>query len=132
MLGVTLFFGTTYLFNNKKHIPSETKPPVASGQNPVSKIINVDDLAKNPEKFQGTILLRAVVAGINKSKGIFSIIDCREFEEEGILTCPDAVILPVKFDKAPPKPKSKVNITGRVTRNKKGLIIEAKHVEVIQ
>ena len=109
----------------------------AEGEEPISsakiaqKIINVDELAENPEAFQGDIVLHGVVAGVNKSKGVFGVIDAREFKSCGVLSCA-RFTLPVKYTKRAPELKSFVNISGRLTKDEKGMLVVARKVEVIK
>jgi hypothetical protein len=94
-------------------------------------VVEVDDLAAKPEDFSGEVVLKGVVAGVNKETSVFGIIDAREFEECGVLTCPKNLV-PVKFDGKIPAVKTIVNITGEILRNDKGLVFEAKAVDVIK
>ncbi len=61
---------------------------------------------------------------------MFGVIDFREFESCGTLSCAKTV-LPVRFSGALPEPKAVVEIAGSLVRGKKGLLIEAKSVEVM-
>lgn len=131
LAGIFVVVGIMYSFIREKHKPVDNVTAVAARPNESSKVVHVDELAKNPENFKGEIVLRGVVAGVKESEGIFGIVDCREFQVEGII-CPDDVILPVRFSGDLPKPKAMVEITGQVIRDKNGLIIEAKRVEVMQ
>ncbi len=124
--------GITYAFVRGTDEPAA--PPLAAAVKPAaaSKVVHVDDLAKRPDDFKGDIVLRGVVAGVKPSKGVFGIIDSREFEScGGVLTCAEN-ILPVKFSGALPEPKAVVEITGRMVRGEKGLVIEANRVEAVQ
>lgn len=94
-------------------------------------VVQVDDLAKAPENHQGEVLLRGVVSGVNEAESVFAVIDAREFEACGVLTCA-AYVIPVVFSGELPKPKSSVEITGKVVRGEKGMAFEAKTVEVSQ
>ena len=92
-------------------------------------VVQVDALAEHPDRFNGEIVLRAAVAGVNEAEKVFGVIDAREFESCGRVDCCDKDILPVKFAGEFPKPKTIVRITGRVSRSEKGLIFDARRVE---
>ena len=130
LAGIVVITGIAYSFIREKDVPADVVPPVTAGADTSSKIVQVDDLARNPGEFKGEIVLRAVVVGVRKSKGVFGVIDSREFESCGTLSCAKS-ILPVKFSGRLPEPKAVVVITGQMVRGEKGLIIEAKRVEVV-
>ncbi|NIA21625.1 MAG: hypothetical protein GWP05_06605 [Anaerolineaceae bacterium] len=129
LAAVVVAAGITYSFIRQEDGPVDRGPPVTAGPDSSSKIVQVDDLAKSPEDFKGRIVLRAVVVGLKESEGVFGVIDSREFESCGRLTCAET-ILPVRFSGRLPGLKTVVEITGRVVRGEKGLIIDAEGVEV--
>ncbi len=90
--------------------------------------VHVDDLADSPEKFKGEIVLRAVVSAVKKPQGVFAVIDSREFESCGVLTCAKNN-LPVKFSGKLPQPRTVVEITGEVVESDKGLVFAARLVD---
>lgn len=100
-------------------------------QTAAHKIISVKELAANPAAFSGNIILRGVVAGVNKSQKIFGIIDLSEFKSCGTLLCA-RYTLPVKYSGNPPEVKSIVKISGRLIKNHRGLIIEAGNIQVVK
>lgn len=132
LAGIVVAGGITYSFIHGRSVTADGKPPVAAKRDGPAAVLQVDDLARNPEDFKGDIILQAVVAGVKKSKGVFGVIDRREFEEEGTLNCPDAIVVPVKFGGSLPDLKTLVEITGRVVRTEKGLIIDARQVKVVR
>ncbi len=95
------------------------------------KIINVNELAANPAAFYGNIMLRGVVAGVNKAQKIFGVIDVSEFKSCGTLLCA-RYTLPVKYSGNPPELKSLVNISGRLIKNSRGMIIEARNIQAVK
>ncbi len=131
LAGGVVVAGITYSFVRKNDKPLDKPTPAAVTPNESSKVVHVDELAKSPEGFRGEFVLRGVVAGVRKDQGVFGVIDSREFESCGVLTCA-ANTIPVKFDGALPAPKTIVEITGRVVRGDRGLVIEAKRVEVVK
>ena len=139
--GVVLVVGITYAFVNhpertvvqsaaaEEMVHTEEEASRAVGvPEEVVEVMNVDELAEAPEKFPSEVTLRAVVAGVNESEGVFSVIDSREFEKCGVLTCA-RYYLPVKVEGELPKPKALLEITGKVVRSEKGLVFEANQME---
>jgi hypothetical protein len=96
-----------------------------------SPIVHVDELAERPSEHAGEIALRGVVARVSQDAGLFSVIDSREFESCGTVTCAEHY-LPVKFSGEIPKPKTIVQLTGRTIKTEKGLLFEAERLEVVQ
>lgn len=96
-----------------------------------TEIIHVDDLAQRLGAYQGELTLSAVVAGVNQSEGVISVIDSREFETCGTLDCARNYI-PVKMSGELPKPKTRLQITGRIARTNKGLVFESGRVETVK
>ncbi len=127
--GIVVAGGIYYAFRR-----SEGKPgPLAVVQKTKETVkpVYVDELAKNPEKFPGEFVLRGLVAGVKKSAGVFGLVDSREFELCGVVTCSKNII-PVKFNGKLPLPETTVNITGRMIQGKKGRIIAARRVELVK
>jgi hypothetical protein len=94
-------------------------------------VIEIDDFVAKPESFSGEIVLKAVVAGVTEDASVFGVIDAREFEECGVLSCAKNVV-PVKFNGEIPALETIVNITGEVVRRDEGLVFEAKAVDVVK
>jgi hypothetical protein len=128
LAGFVLVAGIAYAFvrDSGDAAADETAAPVRL--EPLAVAVHVDDLADNPEKFKGEIVLRAVVSAVKKSDGVFAVIDSREFESCGVLTCAKNN-LPVKFAGKLPEPKTVVEITGEVVKSDKGLVFDAKRVD---
>ena len=128
--GVVVVAGVLYSFIRMKDAPVGTEPALAARSGPASKFVHVDDLARSPGGFTGEIVLRAAVVGVNRSEGVFGVIDSREFESCGSLSCAENT-LPVKFGGKLPPPRAVVEITGRVVRDERGLVIDARLVEAV-
>ena len=92
--------------------------------------VHVDDLGDNPEKFKSEIVLRAVVSAVRESEGVFAVIDSREYETCGVLTCAKHT-LPVQFSGELPWPRTVVEITGEVVKSDKGLVFAARRVNCV-
>ena len=131
LAGFVVAAGITHAFVYKRASATDQKPTLAANAAALSGLIHVDDLVKMPQGFRGHIVLRAVVARVNKPQGVFGVIDAREYESCGSLSCCDQPILPIKFAGDLPEPKTFVRITGRVARSEKGLVFEARGVEVL-
>lgn len=95
-----------------------------------SAIVQVDDLASHPDKHPGEIVLRAVVAGVNEREGVLSVIDHREFEACGVLTCAK-IHVPVMLQGELPIPGTVVELTGEVVNGDKGLVFAARRLKRI-
>ncbi len=131
LAGIVVIGGIAYAFHRTGDKPVDGVVAVTANPRGSSEVVNVDDLAKKPEDFKGEFVLRGAVAGVRKTDGIFAVVDAREFESCGVLTCAINTI-PVKFDGELPAPKSIVEITGRVIQGEKGLIINAEHVKAVK
>ncbi len=124
--GLIITSGISYSFTVRNSKAADAASPSISTK--VHKIINVNELAANPAAFYGNIRLRGVVAGVNKARKVFGIIDVSEFKSCGTLLCA-RYTLPVKYSGNPPELKSIVNISGRLTKNNRGMIIEAQNIQ---
>lgn len=126
LAGLVVVAGIAYAFVRKAGDRAIDETPVKSEL--YGKAVDVDDLGDNPEKFKGEIVLRAVVSAVKESEGVFGVIDSREYESCGVLTCAKHN-LPVKFDGELPARRTVVEITGEVIRDDKGLVFAARRVD---
>ncbi|UCC29479.1 MAG: hypothetical protein JSU86_14910, partial [Phycisphaerales bacterium] len=126
LAGLVVVAGIAYAFvrNAGDAVVSET--PAKSELS--GEAVHVDDLGDNPEKFKGEIVLRAVVSAVKETEGVFAVIDSREYESCGVLTCAKHN-LPVKFGGEAPAPRTVVEITGEVVKSDKGLVFAARRVD---
>ncbi len=131
LAGLVVIGGIAYAFHRTGDKPVDGVVAVTANPRGSTEVVNVDDLAGNPKGFQGEFLLRGAVAGVRKTDGVFAVVDSREFESCGVLTCALNTI-PVKFDGELPAPRTIVKITGRVVQGEKGLIINAASVEAVK
>jgi hypothetical protein len=90
--------------------------------------VQVDELVMHPDDYQGRVLIRGVVAGVNQEEGVVALIDPREFEECGTVACA-LNLLPVRVNGTLPKALSLVHVIGEVTRGTNGLEVRAESVE---
>lgn len=127
--GLIIISGVSYSFTVRNSKAGDAASPSASST--AHKIINVNELAANPAAFYGDIMLRGVVSGVNKAQKVFGIIDLTEFKSCGTLLCA-RYTLPVKYSGNPPELKSIVTISGRLIKNNRGMIIEAKNIQVVK
>ncbi|VAX31227.1 hypothetical protein MNBD_NITROSPIRAE03-1148 [hydrothermal vent metagenome] len=131
LAGIVVMGGIAYAFHRTGDRPVNEVVAVTANPHGLSEVVYVDDLAKKPEDFKGELVLRGAVAGVSKTNGVFAVVDSREFESCGVLTCALNTI-PVKFDGELPEPKTIVEITGRVIRGENGLIINAESVKAVK
>ena len=81
-----------------------------------AKVVNVDDVVSNPEKFDGVIGVEGTVTKVDETNSAFT------------LGCEDACILmPVKFDGRPPKEGANIIAYGEVKKTE-----QAKYIFVAQ
>ncbi|GMU21403.1 MAG: hypothetical protein AMXMBFR13_14960 [Phycisphaerae bacterium] len=128
LAGFVLVAGIAYAFVRDSGDAIADATLAAARLETPSVAAHVDDLADNPQKFKGEIVLRAVVSAVNEPQGVFAVIDSREFESCGVLTCAKNN-LPVKFSGELPGPRTLVEITGEVATSEKGLVFDAKRVD---
>ena len=127
LAAVVLVAGISYAFLREKGAVAESWES-ASAATASSALVQVDELAESPGKYQGEIVLKAVVARVNRAKGVLSVIDFREFEACGEVGCARNY-LPVKVEGELPEPKTVVELAGEVVRTEKGLVFQAKRLE---
>ena len=132
LAGLVVVAGIAYSFTRQMDQSTAAGPPVAANSITSSRIVHVDELAETPEDFKGEITLRAAVAAVNESEGVFGVIDAREFESCGQLDCCERTVLPIKFAGDLPEPRTVVEITGWVVQSELGLVIDADHIEVVK
>ncbi len=128
LAGIILIGGITYSFINKNDNINIT---VISNSYDLSQVVHVDELAQSYGDIKGKFVLRGVVAAVKKDEGIIALIDSREFETCGVLTCSENSI-PVTYNGELPELKTIVDVIGRVVQNDKGLIIEAEQIKVVK
>lgn len=129
LAGLVVAGGITYaLMRDGASI--DVQPATADSAASTRRVVHVDELAAHPEEFKGEFVLRAVVAGVKESEGVLSVIDSREYESCGVLTCAENY-LPVKVGGKLPQPKTVVELTGLVVKNDKGLLFEASRLDVV-
>lgn len=81
-----------------------------------AKVVNVDDVVNNPEKFAGLIGVEGTVTKVDETNSAFT------------LGCEDAcIVMPVKFSGRPPKEGANVIAYGEVKKTE-----QAKYIFVAQ
>lgn len=131
LAGAVVVAGIAYAFLRSDRRASDTaKAETSGGQAKASAIVQVDDLAANPGRFQGEIVVQAVVARVKPAEGIFAVIDAREFERCRSVTCAQHYV-PVKFAGTLPKSETVVQMIGQIVSTDKGMVFQAKSVEAI-
>lgn len=128
LAAVVVISGLAFAFVREGSAEGEARPPAAPTASAGAGVVQVDDLAENPDAFRGEIRLRAAVARVKKAEGVFAGIDAREFEECGSVTCAKHY-LPVRYGGDLPAVKTVVELVGEVVHTDKGLVFEAKRLE---
>lgn len=128
LAAIIVVAGTAYAFLRDTGAVANSEVQSAPASTLIADVVHVDDLAEHPEKYEGEIVLKAVVARVSKAKGALSVIDFREFEECHQVACAKNY-LPVKVESEIPAPETVVILTGQVVRTEKGLVFEAKRLE---
>lgn len=125
---VVVVAGIAYAFVRDMGALADSGVEPAPASSASAGMVHVDDLADHPDQYEGEIVLKGVVARVNKAKGALSVIDFREFEECQQLACAKNY-LPVTVEGEIPAPEAVVILTGQVVRTDKGLVFEAKRME---
>lgn len=98
---------------------------------PANKVINVDDLMKNPEQYTGLIKVAGVVSAVYPEQQALTLIDTREFSQCGVVTCA-TLTLPVHWSGAMPGAQDIVQAVGEIKELNKKLIFVAQALEKAQ
>lgn len=136
LAGCAAVGGLTYAFLQYEK-PTEQADAVESSIQPDSTLtvvketpdqpVHVDDLFENLENHSGRISLQGVVAGSDADKGVFGVIDLREYEECGVLSCAKFT-MPVRFSGDLPEAKTILTMTGEVVKTSDGYLFDAQEL----
>lgn len=88
----------------------------------------VDDLRAKADQGKDTISVLGVVGGRNAERSIFGLIDKREVEECGTVSCPE-FLLPVHWSGDMPRMREIVVVSGTLAQSSTGLVLVAEKVE---
>lgn len=111
-----------YQENGTTNLKEKTYSPI---------IIDVDNLAKDPEAYEGTIAVRGAVSFVYPSESSFIIIDLREYELCGKVTCAINHVQ-VSYSGELPKMRDKVLVIGEVSGTSgEYVLFKAKEVKKI-
>ena len=110
--------------------PVAPSPAAAAAEPAELPEVHVDDLAKDPDAHRDRLRLRGVVAGVNEEAGVVGLIDSREFESCGTVTCAENVV-PVRVAGELPPARTLVIATGTLVEGEAGLEFAADEVEVL-
>jgi hypothetical protein len=102
---------------------SSRTPPRDEG-----RLLAVDDLRHEPERFEGEIRVFGVVGGTKASEQMLGLIDKREVEACGTTTCPE-FLLPVRWRGPMPSVGDEVAVAGVLRKSPEGLVLEATGVD---
>ena len=101
----------------------KAQPPLSSGA------LQVEDLAADPKGYQGTILVRGVMAVAPPDHpGMFAMIDSREARVCRDLKCAKNY-LPVKANGPLPQPWDELNVRGRIVKGERFDYVDDESVE---
>ena len=96
-------------------------------------VIDVDDFASDPSAYHGIIGIRGIVASTHQSDSSFVIIDVREYELCGILTCAaNEITIRVPADKYSgelPDSEDIIVAYGEFRTSDDYSIVEVSHIE---
>lgn len=126
LAAIVVVSGLAFAFVRQGSVEADSRP--SPTMTSAAAVVEVDDLAANPDGVKGEVRLRAAVAKVNKAKGVFAAIDAREFESCGCIDCAKHY-LPVRYAGDLPAVKAVVEVTGEVVRTDKGLVFEATRLE---
>jgi hypothetical protein len=92
-------------------------------------VLNVDDIALDPSVYTGKISVAGAVSFVYPSQDNFVIIDIKEYDKCGVVTC--AINhLTVSYQKQLPNVKDRVIINGELVKTNSGYILNAESVGV--
>ena len=96
-------------------------------------IVNVDDFAADPGAYSGVIAISGVVSYIKPENAVFGIIDTREYELCGVVTCA-ANEIPIsvpssRFSGELPEVEDEVLVYGKIVNSADGYVLDALRVE---
>lgn len=92
-------------------------------------VLNVDDILVDPSAYTGKIVVQGAVSFANPEKKSFEIIDLKEFDQCGVVTC--AINhLTVNYPNPLPNVKDRVEITGELIRTNQGYVLNAETVKL--
>jgi hypothetical protein len=100
---------------------SDDSPPGAE------TVLMVDELRDGAEGASGEVEVRGVVGGTNTERQLFGLIDSREVEACGGISCPE-FMLPVEWAGELPAPGETVSVRGQVKTTDQGLLLAASEV----
>ncbi len=96
-------------------------------------VIDVDDFAADPSAYNGFIGIRGIVASAHQSDSSFVIIDVREYELCGVLTCATneiTIIVPSnEYSGELPNAEDIVIVYGEFNSSNDYGIIDVSHIE---
>jgi len=100
---------------------------------PQPVVVNVDDVAADPGAYSGIIAVSGVVSYVKSDNQVFGIIDTREYELCGVVTCaanqiPISVPLSI-FSGELPEVEDEVLVYGKVVNSSDGYVLDVLRVE---
>jgi hypothetical protein len=94
------------------------------------KVLGVDDFMKNVDRYRGKVSLEGVVSAVFPEQQAISLIDAKEFQACGIITCAQ-LTLPVQWRGPMPAVSDLVRVEGQAQEVKGQLMFVADKVEKV-
>ena len=123
--GLLLVGGLTYAF--LKHEPAVTE--ASENARDAKAIVQVAELAAEPDRYKGEIILHGIVRGVNEKEGVFGLADAAECVECTTSSCPAPTTVPVKFSGELPAAKASVTLTGSIVKTEQGMVFHAERMK---
>ncbi len=122
-VGVSLTQQSSLAAGGLPDLFGKAQPPLSSGA------LHVEDLAADPKGYQGTILVRGVMAVAPPNyPGMFAMIDSREARVCRDLKCAKNY-LPVKANGPLPQPWDELDVNGKIVMDDRFYYVDAESVD---
>jgi len=123
---------TTLIFSGWPGFSLAGKPPQAVGVvSPQSGgVLGVVELMKNVDRYRGTVRLEGVVSAVAPEEQALSLVDAKEFQTCGVVTCAQ-LTLPVRWTGPMPSAQDIIRLDGEVQEVSGKLIFKARTLEKI-
>jgi hypothetical protein len=93
-------------------------------------VLGVVELMKNVDRYRGSVRLEGVVSAVAPEVQALSLIDAKEFQTCGVVTCAQ-LTLPVRWTGPMPSPQDIIRLEGEVQQVSGKLIFKARALKKI-
>lgn len=131
-LALLVIAGFVFVWTENNKSTQKTQGQVVSENNVVmsdNNLLDVDDLAADPSAYIGKITVRGAVSFVYPSWNSFVIIDTKEYDKCGVVTCAINHLV-VSYSKQLPKMKDRVEILGELIKSNGSYVLKADDVKV--